>query len=100
MNGTIVIFQLPPKTNNTTLSKFCQKLYGQDTSSHQGKYKYHRHGLLDDIPHIKLIRGVIIIPTEHKEQVIELLKQHSAHYHTRTIKLTEEDCKALKLPTK
>ena len=97
MYGSIVIFHLPSKSKNTSLSKFCQKFYGQDSSSHHGKYRYHRHGLLDDIPHRKFIRGVIIVRTEHVDLVTEFLEQHSAHFHSRIVKLTEEDCKALGL---
>lgn len=97
MNGSIVIFRLPPKTNNTTLSKFCQKLYGQDTSSWGGKYRYHRRGVLEDIPHRKLIRGVIIVRTQDVERVTGFLENYSAEVHVRTIKLTEEDTKFLKV---
>ena len=97
MKGSIVIFHLPPKTNNTALSKFCQKFYGQETSSHQGKYRYRRHGLLDDIPHRKFIRGVIIVQTEDVEKVEEFLKQYSACYYCRIIELAEGDYEALGL---
>jgi len=90
-----VIFRLPRKTNNTTISKFCQKFYGQNTSSHNKKYRHHRHGLLDDIPHRKLIRGVVIIRTQDVERITDFLGQYSAEVHIRTIKLTEEDSKIL-----
>jgi hypothetical protein len=95
MNGKIVIFHLPTKTYNTKLSKFCQKFYGQDTSSWGGKYRYHRHGLLDDIPHHKLLRGVIIIKNEDITRVLEFLKTYNADVHVRTVELSEEDRKLL-----
>lgn len=100
MSGTIVIFRLPPKTDNTIISKFCQKFYGQDTSSWGGKYKYHRHGLLENIPHRKLIRGVIFVRSQDVEKVTGFLENYSAEVHIRTIKLTEEDIELLKLPLK
>ena len=91
MLGKIIIFRLPPKTKNTKLSKFCQKFYGQDTSSGHGKYRYHRHGLLDDIPHFKLLRGVIIIKKEDVEKVQSFLQGYNAEVHVRTIELSEKD---------
>lgn len=91
MNGHIVVFGLPPKKKNVELSKFCQKFYGQSTSSHSGKYKYHRYGLLDDIQYRKLSRGVILIYNDDLESILEFLKKYSACIHAREVKLTKED---------
>lgn len=91
------MFRMPPKTTNRIVNKFCKGFYGQDTSSHQGKYRYHRHGLLDDIPHHRLIRQVIITRLEDAEKVIEFLKKHGATIYTRIVELTEEDYKILKV---
>ncbi len=46
-------------------------------------YGYHRHGLLDDVPHNKLIHRAIIAQTEEEGQVTRLLRQQTAHSHTR-----------------
>ncbi len=100
MFGALVIFRLPSKTTNATLSKFCQKFYGQDTSSHNKKYRYHRHGLLDDIPHRKIIRGILIIRTQDLKKVTNFLQEYDAEIHIRVVKLTEEDVEILKLPIK
>ncbi len=91
MNGYIIVFRLPPKKKNVEVSKFCQKFYGQDTSSWGGKYRYHRYGLLDDIPYRKLTRGVIIINIKDLETVLEFLKKYDAQIHVREIKLIDED---------
>lgn len=91
MNGYVIIFRLPPKKKNVELSKFCQKLYGQDTSSHSGKYKYHRHGLLDNIQYRKLSRGVILIYNDDLKSILEFLKKYKACVHVREVKLTKED---------
>lgn len=95
MDGKIIIFRLPPRKKNVELSKFCQKFYGQDTSSHQGKYRYHRHGLLDDIPYRKLLRGVIIIRSENLETVLDFLEKYNAEVHVRDVKLTDNDSDVL-----
>ena len=96
MSGYILVFKLPPKKKNVELSKFCQKFYGQDSSSCGGKYHYHRHGLLDDIPHRKLSRGVILIKRNALDAVLGFLKTYKAEVHAREVKLTDEDKKIMK----
>ena len=91
---------MPPETPNPVVNKFCKKFYGQDTSSHGKKYSYHRHGLLDDISHHRIIRQVIIIRTEDRKKVTDFLKEYNAEIHTRKVKLTKEDCKNLHIPLK
>jgi hypothetical protein len=97
LTGHVVIFKLPPRKKNVELSKFCQRFYGQDTSSGKGKYRYHRHGLLDDIPHRKLLRGVIIIRSCDLEKVLEFLESYDATVHCREINLIKEDKEILKI---
>ena len=95
MDGYIIVFKLPPKKKNVEISKFCQKFYGQDTSSWGGKYHYHRHGLLDDIPHRKLLQGVILINKSNLETVLEFLEKYEAQVYAREVKLIEKDRKTM-----
>ena len=95
MKGTIILFRLPPKTPHSEVNKFCKQFYGQDTSSHLGKYRYHRHGLLDEIPHRRLIRQSLIIKLEDAEKVEEFLKTYTTTIFVREIELTEEDQRIL-----
>ncbi|MGC8496483.1 MAG: hypothetical protein ACP5NL_00555 [Thermoplasmata archaeon] len=96
MEGIIVVFRLPKGTKTNQINQFCKKFYGQNSSSWKGKYHYHRHGLLDDLPHKKLIRGVIIIEEPHLDAVKRFLEEYNATIFTRKIILTEEDKKELK----
>jgi hypothetical protein len=91
MRGYILVFQLPSNKKNAEISKFCQKFYGQDTSSWGGKYNYHRHGLMDDIPYRKLSRGVIIIKKKYLDIVLKFLEEYNAQVYVREIILTEDD---------
>ena len=91
MNGAIVIFRLPPKMRNSENSKFCQKFYGQETSSHGGKYRYRRRGMLDSIPHRKLSRGVIVLREEDLDVVVLFLNDHTNEIHVRKIELSDYD---------
>lgn len=52
---------------------------------------YHRHDLLEDIPHRKLLRGVIILRNEGVQIVLDFLERYSLTLHVREVKLTEDD---------
>jgi len=95
MKGNILVFRLPPRKENVELSKFCQRFYGQNTSSGKGKYCYRRRGLLDEIPHRKLLRGVIIIQQEHLKIVLDFLASYEAEVHVREVTLSQEDVRIL-----
>ena len=96
MNGTIILFRMPPKTPSNVVNKFCKDFYGQDTSSHHGKYRYRRPGILDNIPHHRIIRQVVIVRTEDAVSVVEFLEKYDALVHTRIVELTGEDLMFLK----
>ncbi len=83
------------KNNQALMNRFVQKFYGQDTTNHKGKYRFHRHGFLEDIAHIKLIRGVIILREEDVERVMKFLSEYDAEVHIRDITPTPEDEKNL-----
>lgn len=91
MNGNIIVFRFKKKTEQKSINQFCKKFYGQNTSSHGGKYQYRRQGLLDNIPHIKLIGGVIIVTKDFTEKVIGFLKEYNAEFYVREVILLHED---------
>jgi hypothetical protein len=100
MKGILIAFTVPTGKNRTKASAFVKAFYGQETSSHHGKYKYRRKGILNDIPHNKLIRGVIILKSEDASKVMDFLQKQSAIYHTRIVEFSEEDCNAMGLSKK
>lgn len=95
MEVVILVFHLPERMKNSDLGKFVKRFYGQETSTQNGKYRYRRKGILDNIPHRKLLRGVIIIRETDLENVMKLLKQWNAVVYQRKIEPTEEDIKVL-----
>ena len=97
MKGTLIAFTVPTGKDRTRASAFAKAFYGQETSSHHGKYRYRRRGLMDEISYNKLIRGVIIIRTDDVGRVTEFLEQHSAEYHVRVVELTERDREVMEL---
>ncbi len=95
MNGTMILFHFPEKTDHGTINRFMQKFYGQDSTSWNGKYKYRRRGFLEDVPHRKLLRGVIILRNSDVSPVLDFLGKYSLTLHVREIRLTEDDEKVL-----
>ena len=95
MNGTMILFNFTQGTDHGTINRFMQKFYGQDSSSWNGKYKHHRHGFLEDIPHRKLLRGVVILRNEDVPGVLDFLGEYSLTLHVREIRLTPDDEKIL-----
>ena len=95
MHVVILIFHLPQGMKNSDLGKFVKRFYGQETSAQKGKYRYRRKGLLDQIPHRKLLRGVIIIRESDLGTVMKLLIEWNAVVDQRIIEPTEKDLKML-----
>jgi hypothetical protein len=100
MYGKLVAFRvyknnIKSDKGKTVLNRFVQKFYGQDTSSHGGKYRHHRRGLLEDIAYIRLVRSVIIVKESDLGQVLGFLAEYNAEVYVRDIVLTLEDEKIL-----
>lgn len=91
MDAVILVFRLPPKVPNVVATKFCQRLYGQSVSSWGGKYRYRRTGVLDGIPHRKLLRGVVLLRQSDLAPVREVLDAFGASVEVRVVQPTPED---------
>ncbi|MCL5782846.1 MAG: hypothetical protein M1476_02925 [Candidatus Thermoplasmatota archaeon] len=61
MEGSIIVLSLKKGMSPKEKNEFCHYFYGHDTSSWRGGYRYHGYGLLDGIPHRKIVKSVIII---------------------------------------
>ena len=88
--GTLIAFRLA-RYDRDRASELVKKLYGQRTSSHGGRYVYRRKGLLDEIPYVRLIRGVVIVRTEDAGRVTAFLGALGAEAHCRKVVLTKDD---------
>jgi hypothetical protein len=93
MMGKIVVIVLSP-IGQRRANQFCKKFYGQDTKT--GGKRYRRRGLLDEIPHIKLARGVVIVSRKDAPEVIRFIEKFGPEFHVRDVVLTPEDEAALR----
>jgi len=95
--GTTLIASGLATYDRDRASELVKRPVGQAASSHGGRYAYRRKGLLDEIPHMRLIRGVVIVRTEDAERVVALLEALGAEVHSRVVGLTGDDLKAMGL---
>ncbi|MFH1547573.1 MAG: hypothetical protein ABIC57_03745 [bacterium] len=63
--------------SNYERNKFFRELHGWKQTVPHGnrRYEYHREGLLDQIPHMKISDSVFAIAMEHMREVEEFFKQ-------------------------
>jgi hypothetical protein len=95
MMGKLIAFRVYKYVGQKGANQLCKQLYGQGTST-RGKM-YRRKGLLDEIPHRKLIRGVIVLSTRDANEVVKFLRKFNAEVHVRDVVLTIDDRKALRI---
>lgn len=98
MHGFLICYSLE-KSQFTQVerNRFRKELLGYNDFSNKGKYKYYRSGLLDEIPHNKLIRSVLVIKKEDHDKIVSFLDKYNARYFVREVKLTKEDMDKLKI---
>jgi hypothetical protein len=89
--GELIVFKLATSNDHSTMKKFCRRFYGYLDRSHNYKYTYERRGFLDDFPHLKLQRGVIVVRKQDAKEVISFLESYHAEIFARDLVLTEED---------
>lgn len=100
--GKILAYRVLRNAGPRRTDEFVRKLYGREVATHKGRYHYRTRGLLDEIPHRRLIRGVIILRSEDEDSLIEFLERYEAEYYARDVILTPEDLQILdqKIPSK
>jgi len=80
-NGTGILISFSTQGENfesvSERSKFFEKLHGrkQIIIRQNKKYKYHRPGVLDEIPHIPVDNSVFIIMQEHMKQMEQFFNE-------------------------
>lgn len=81
-------------------NKFFSELHGrkQIIIKNEKRYEYHREGLLDEIPNIKVDNSVFIIMQEHLRQMMEFFNgwEDKVNFKTFPILLNREELRQLK----
>lgn len=95
VDGTILVFTLPAGTPIDVHRRFRKRIYGEETSSFGGRYRYRRKGLLDEIPHIKLYTGVVILRREDVRRVVAVVRENGGGCIQREVRLIRGDMRVL-----
>lgn len=95
VEGKIIVFRLLKRVGHVKVNQFCRRFYGYTDRSNRGRYSYKRSGFIDEIPHVRIIRGVVIVRAEDAGKVVSFLNEFGAEVHTWTVVLRHEDEKAL-----
>ncbi len=88
MKAVLICYSLG-KVNHDVRSAFKREFMGYIDKTNKGAYEYQRKGLLDDIPHIKPAKGVIIIRDKDSNKVKRLLRKYKAHLRLFNINIKQ-----------
>lgn len=94
--GSIIIYQLTG-LSQIYRDKLCRKLLGRTVKTHKGKYTHNIKGLLDDVQHIHIGKGILIVNKENEKKLVIFFKNHGVEdVFIREIILTKNDVNKLK----
>jgi len=98
MEGVLMVFFLPLGSSKKQHRAFRRRIYGEDTSSWGGRYRYRRRGLLDEMPHVLLYTGVVIVRERDAGKLVRTIEGLDGTVFRRQVKLTGADSRALGVP--
>lgn len=67
-------------------AQFVQKVYGGEVSNRG--YHYRRRGFLDEIPHWKVLRGVLMVRWEDRQRVLQEIRSWTSEVYCWPLNLT------------
>lgn len=93
--GRLVVFHLPEGSPRAAHRHFARRVVGEATSSWGGKYRYRRKGLLEEVPHVPLHTGVVLLLPEHAVGLSRRIREEGGVVEVRTVELTRSDERTL-----
>ena len=100
-NGAVIItFHTMNKfDSNYERSKFFRELHGwkQTVPQNNKRYEYHRKGLLDEVPHIKVADSVFIVAMQNMKRMMNFFDEWSekVEYDMTNVMLEREKMRKL-----
>lgn len=93
---SIIIYKLKG-LSQIDRDKICRELLGRTVKTHKGKYTSRVRGLLDDIPHLRVGKGILIVNKDDERLLFDFLKDRKVEdIFIREIILTKDDVNKLK----
>lgn len=72
---------------------FNRAIYGYIDNSNNSAYQYKRKGILSQIPHLRLLKGALVIKKEDMEKIKPLLKKYKVKYRVYDLLIKESKLK-------
>ncbi|MEW6063584.1 MAG: hypothetical protein AB1571_04415 [Nanoarchaeota archaeon] len=79
MKARIIVYDLS-KLSHYQKVLFNREIYGYKDNSNNNTYHYKREGILSKIPHLRLLRGALVLKKEDIGMVEPILKRHKVKY--------------------
>ncbi len=95
-DGCLVVFHLPTGSSRVQHRRFARRVVGEVTSSWGGKYRYRRQGLLDEVAHVPLHTGVVLVCAEDAPGLCRRLRAEGGVVEIRRVELTDSDRRRLR----
>ncbi len=96
VRGALIAYHLG-EVSATHRSRFTQIVLGQARTV--GDRKYRRHGVLDEIPHWKLSRGVVVVSAQDRARLVRELRRWTREIEWWEVALTARQARRLRLGT-
>jgi len=80
MRAKIICYSLKNMTSSTRVA-FRRELYGFNDHSNNGKYSYRRKGVMNSIPHKKILDCVVIVKESDANKVLKSMKKFKVTTH-------------------
>ena len=68
---------------------FNRIIYGYTDNSNNNAYQYKRKGILSQIPHLRLLKGALVIKKEDTNKIKHVLKKYGVKYEVYDILIKE-----------
>jgi len=85
MRGNIIVFRFPKRVSHVKVNEFCRKFYGYTDRSNKGRYNYKRPGFIDSVPHVKVIRGVVVVALADTKKVVDFIENYDGEAYIWTV---------------
>lgn len=72
---------------------FNRAIYGYTDNSNNAAYQYKREGILSKIPHLRLLKGALVIKKEDINKIKLVLNKYKVKYEVYTILIKESKLK-------
>lgn len=95
MEGWLVAYQLPSGLKPSDRTRFHDAFWGRTTKTWNGRYEFHKAGIMEEIAHRRLIRGVFLVRSTDVDRVRGFLREWKAEIHVRRVHLERADVATL-----